>query len=119
MPKRLTKTMGVAALVAACAALSAAPAAPAQQAGSKCPDMTNRYVNHIRVKKVGCPQAKKVIVRYTEEIIDNLQHDWSLTVLGFHCDLTKKDYYGDSHRCTASGGREIRFRRGTDGPTPG
>lgn len=119
MPQRLITAMGAAALVAVCAVLSAAPAAPAKQAGSKCPDMPNRYVNKIRVQKVGCPEAKKVIVRYTEKIIDNLQHDWSVTVLGFNCDLTKKDYYGDSHRCTASGGREIRFRRGTDGPASG
>ncbi|HEY8502481.1 MAG TPA: hypothetical protein VIL21_07325 [Solirubrobacterales bacterium] len=117
MSRGLTKAIGAVALVAACGALLMAPGAPAKQAGAKCPDMSNRYVNKIRVQKVGCPEAKKVIVRYTEEIIDNLQHDWSVTVLGFNCDLTKKDYYGDSHRCTASGGREIRFRRGTDGPT--
>lgn len=119
MPRGLAKAFGAIAVIAACVALLALPAA-AQQGGSKsCPDMPNRYVNKIRVTKVGCAEAKRVIIRYTKEIIDNLQHDWSLTILGYHCDLTKKDYYGDSHRCTAGGGREIRFRRGTDGPASG
>lgn len=103
------------ALLAACAVAIAALAAsqPAQGGGFRpCPDMKQRYVNNIKVRGVGCPEARRVIVRYTEEIIDNLQHDWSLTVMGFHCDLTKKDYYGDSHRCT-KGSQVVRFRRGT------
>lgn len=104
------------ALIVACAVLFAAPASsqqPAQKAGFRpCPEMKERYVNGIRVREVSCPKAKQVIIRYTEEIIDNLQHDWSLTIMGFHCDLTRKDYYGDSHRC-AKGDRIIRFRRGT------
>ena len=111
-----SKIFSLAALVALLATLAAAPAlpAPAQKAGfQSCPDMKQRYTGDIRVRNVACPKAKRVIVRYTEAIIDNLQHDWSVTVLGFHCDLTRKDYYGDSHRCTASGDRLIRFRRGT------
>ena len=111
-----SKIASLAALVALLAALAAAPAlsAPAQAAGlQSCPDMKQMYTGDIRVRNVGCPKAKRVIIRYTRAIIENLQHDWSVTVLGFDCDLTRKDYYGDSHRCTASGGREIRFRRGT------
>lgn len=111
-----SKILSLAALVALLAVLAAAPAlsAPAQQSGFKsCPDMKQRYTGDIRVRNVACSKAKRVIVRYTQEIIDNLQHGWSITVLGFHCDLTRKDYYGDSHRCAASGDRVIRFRRGT------
>jgi hypothetical protein len=111
-----SKILGLAALFALLTVLAAAPAvsAPAQNAGFKsCPDMKQRYTGEIRVRNVACSKAKRVIVRYTAAIIDDLQHDWSIAVLGFHCDLTRKDYYGDSHRCTASGNRVIRFRRGT------
>jgi hypothetical protein len=59
-----------------------------------------------------------VVKRYTRLMNKRLQHDWDLNILGYFCDLTGKDFYGDSHRCTASGGRVISFRRGTDGPTP-
>ncbi|HEV2727066.1 MAG TPA: hypothetical protein VGV34_02170 [Solirubrobacterales bacterium] len=97
-------------LVAAFVALSASPA---QAKLRPCPDNPEMYMNNIRVQKVSCEQAERVAVRYTRAIIENLQHDWSLTILGFRCDLTRKDYYGDSHRCTASGGRVILFRRGT------
>lgn len=110
-----SKMLSLAALVALLAALAAAPAlsAPAQSAGfESCPDMKQRYTGEIRVRNVACQKAKRVIVRYTAAIIKDLQHDWSITVLGFNCDLTRKDYYGDSHRCT-SGDRVIRFRRGT------
>jgi hypothetical protein len=110
------KIASLAVLLVLLAGLTAAPAisAPAQKAGSQsCPAMKQMYTGDIRVRNVACPKAKQVIVRYTRAITENLQHDWSVTVLGFHCDLTRKDYYGDSHRCTASGDREIRFRRGT------
>lgn len=111
-----SKTASFAALLVLLATFIAAPAvaAPAQKVGSQsCPAMKQMYTGDIRVRNVACPKAKRVIVRYTRAIIENLQHDWSVTVLGFECDLTRKDYYGDSHRCTASGEREIRFRRGT------
>jgi hypothetical protein len=111
-----SKATASVALIVACAAPFAAPASagqPAQKAGFRpCPEMKQRYVNDIHIRGVSCSKAERVIVRYTEAIIDNLQHDWSLTIMGFHCDLTKKDYYGDSHRCT-EGNRAIRFRRGT------
>jgi hypothetical protein len=110
-----SKLLGLAALAALLAALAATPAlsAPAHKAGfQSCPAMKQMYTGDIHVRNVACPKAKRVIVRYTRAIIENLQHDWSVTVLGFHCDLTRKDYYGDSHRCT-SGDRVIRFRRGT------
>lgn len=111
----VSKIFSLAALVGLLAVLAApAASAPAQQTGFKsCPAMKQMYTGGIRVRNVACPKAKQVIVRYTRAIVENLQHDWSVTVLGFHCDLTHKDYYGDSHRCTASGGRVIRFRRGT------
>jgi len=111
-----SKILGLTALVALVAALTAAPALPAstqKTAFQSCPDMKQRYTGEIRVRNVACAKAKRVIVRYTQAIIDNFQRDWSVTVLGFACDLTRKDYYGDSHRCTASGDRVIRFRRGT------
>ncbi|HKF83891.1 MAG TPA: hypothetical protein VKB23_13135 [Solirubrobacterales bacterium] len=110
------KILSLAALVALLAALVATPAmsAPAEKASFRsCPDMKRMFTGDIRVRNVACQKAQRVIVRYTRGIIDDLQHDWSLTVLGFRCDLTGKDYYGDSHRCTASGDRVIRFRRGT------
>lgn len=111
-----SKVPALVALAVACAVAFVAPAAsvPAAQsvAFRPCPDMKQRYTNEIQVKKVSCTKAKRVIVRYTDAIIDNLQHDWSLTILGYRCDLTRKDYYGDSHRCT-KGDRIIRFRRGT------
>lgn len=111
-----SKLLSLAALFALLVALTAAPAlsAPAQKAGFRsCPDMKQMYTGDIRVRNVACQKARRVIVRYTRAIIENLQHDWSVTVLGFNCDLTRKDYYGDSHRCTAGGDRVIRFRRGT------
>ncbi|HEU4461396.1 MAG TPA: hypothetical protein VFR75_02270 [Solirubrobacterales bacterium] len=101
----------------ACTAVLATPTAaePTEQLPNSrpCKDMKWAYVNGIRVRGVGCPQAKRVIVRYTRLMNERLQHDWEITVLGFTCDLTGKDYYGDSHRCTAGGGRGIVFRRGT------
>jgi hypothetical protein len=110
------KTILLVAILVACVVVFAAPAASrqsAQKAGVQpCPDMKQMFVNRVEVRQVDCSQARRVIVRYTRAIIDNLQHDWSVTVLGFHCDLTKKDYYGDSHRCT-KGAQAIRFRRGT------
>lgn len=110
-----SKILSLAALVGLLAALvTPAVSASTQQTGFKpCPAMKQMYTGGISVRNVACPKAKQVILRYTQAIIDNLQHDWSVTVLGFHCDLTRKDYYGDSHRCTASGDRVIRFRRGT------
>lgn len=117
MPPMLrSKVSGPIVLLMALAALCAAsamskPAAP-EASFHSCPDMKQRYTNNVHVKKVSCPEAKRAIVRYTEEIIENLQHDWSLTILGYRCDLTRKDYYGDSHRC-AKGDQVIRFRRGT------
>lgn len=102
--------LGLLALVAIFAALSASPA---QAKFHACPDNPRMHMNEIRAQGVDCDQAQRVALRYTQEIIKNLQHDWSLTVLGFRCDLTRKDYYGDSHRCAASGGRVILFRRGT------
>lgn len=108
-----SKAICLVALVAICALVAAAPASVAKGGGFRpCADMPERYVNGIKVQGVGCRKAKRVVVRYTHAIIENLQHDWSVTVLGFHCDLTRKDYYGDSHRCKA-GGRVILFRRGT------
>ncbi len=107
--------LSLAALVTLLAALAAAPvvSAPAQKAHfGSCPAMKQVYTGDIRVRNVACSQAKRVIVRYTRAIIDNLQHDWSVTVLGFRCGLIRRDYYGDSHLCTASGDRMIRFRRG-------
>jgi hypothetical protein len=100
-----------------CTAVLAAPAAakPTEPLPSShsCKDMKWAYVNGIRVRAVGCRKAKRVIVRYVRLMNERLQHDWEITVQGFTCDLTGKDYYGDSHKCTASGGRAIVFRRGT------
>lgn len=78
-----------------------------------CADMKWAYINGIRVRGVSCKKAKQVIVRYVRLMNERLQHDWEITVQGYTCDLTGKDYYGDSHKCTASGGRGIVFRRGT------
>lgn len=101
----------------ACTAVFAAPATaePTEPLPNSrpCKDMKWAYVNGIRVRGVGCKQANRVIVRYIRLMNKRLQHDWEITVLGFTCDLTGKDYYGDSHKCTASGGRAIVFRRGT------
>lgn len=117
MPPMLrSRTASFAALLVLLATCTAAPAlsAPIQKTGFRsCPAMKQMYTGDIRVRNVACPKAKQVIVRYTRAIIENLQHDWSVTVLDFHCDLTRKDYYGDSHRCTGGGDRAIRFRRGT------
>lgn len=104
-------------VVLGCTALFAAPALarPTEPLPSSrsCTDMKGAYINGIRVRAVGCEEAKRVIVRYVRLLNEGLQHDWEITVQGFTCDLTGKDYYGDSHRCTAGGGRAIVFRRGT------
>jgi hypothetical protein len=111
-----TELLALAAALA-CTAAPAAPAAaePTEQLPNShpCKDMRWAYINGIRVRGVGCRQAEKVIVRYVRLMNERLQHDWEITVLGFTCDLTGKDYYGDSHECTAGGGRAIVFRRGT------
>jgi hypothetical protein len=103
--------------ILACTALFAAPAGgePTEPLpGSRpCQDMKWAYVNGIKVREVGCTKAKRVIVRYVRLMNERLQHDWRITVLGFTCDLTGKDYYGDSHRCAGDCGRAIVFRRGT------
>jgi hypothetical protein len=105
----------VAMLVCAAALVASAGAEPtAKLPGSHpCRDIPSWYVNGIRVRDVTCPKAEQVITRYTRLMNKRLQHDWDLNILGFRCDLTGKDFYGDSHRCTAGGGRAIVFRRGT------
>lgn len=105
----------IAILVAAATAASPASAAstPLRADFRSCGDITRMYTHDIKVQGVQCRQAKRVVLRYARATVENLQHDWSLTILGFKCDLTRKDYYGDSHRCTASGGRVITWRRGT------
>jgi hypothetical protein len=101
----------------ACTAVLAAPAAaePTEPLPNSrpCKDMDWAYINGIRVRGVGCKEAKRVIVRYVRLMNERLQHDWEITVKGFTCDLTGKDYYGDSHKCTGGAGRAIVFRRGT------
>jgi hypothetical protein len=101
----------------ACAAVLAPPAAakPTDRLprSHACKEMKWAYINGIRVRGIGCEEAKRVIVRYVRLLNEGLQHDWEITVQGFTCDLTGKDYYGDSHKCMASGGRGIVFRRGT------
>jgi hypothetical protein len=112
-----SKTLGPIALLVALAVAFAAPAASEpsapQAALRSCPDWTQMYISSIQVRGVACPESKPVMARYTHAIIENFQYDWSLTIRGFHCDLVRLDYYGDSHRCTANDGRVIRFRRGT------
>ncbi|HEY6730238.1 MAG TPA: hypothetical protein VI039_04350 [Solirubrobacterales bacterium] len=108
-----SKVLGLAALLAIVAVTAFAPATATSQGGfHSCGDMPRYYTQNIEAKGVECPKAKRVVLRYARITIDNLQHDWSVTVLGFKCDLVKKDYYGDSHRCTDNG-RVIRWRRGT------
>jgi len=103
--------------VLACAAVLVAPAAanvpPLRGPSQSCKEMKWAYINRIKVQKVGCKEARGVIVRYTRLMNKRLQHDWEITIRGWTCDLTGRDYYGDSHRCRASGGRAISFRRGT------
>ncbi|HEX5989219.1 MAG TPA: hypothetical protein VFY75_03270 [Solirubrobacterales bacterium] len=114
---RLSAKLLVLVAMLACTAFLAAPAGGEPTAklpnSHPCKDITSWYVNGIRVRRVSCAKAEVVIKRYTRLMNEKLQHDWSLTILGFHCDLTGKDYYGDSHRCLAGGGRGIVFRRGT------
>ena len=113
----LTAKLSAIVALLACAALLAVPAsasvAPLRGHTSPCKDMKWAYVNHIKVQKVGCKEARGVIVRYTRLMNKRLQHDWEITIRGWTCDLTGRDYYGDSHRCRASGGRAISYRRGT------
>lgn len=105
--------MGVTALLCCLAALALGPVrAPAQAGFRDCGDIPSQYTLGIKTRGVSCREAKKVIRIYTKRIIKNLQHDWSLTVRGFHCDLGHKYYYGETHHCNA-GSRVIRFRRGT------
>jgi hypothetical protein len=108
---RFLKLGGLLALLCACAAI-AAPQAPAKAGFRDCGDVPSQYTLGIETKGVSCGEAKQVIRIYTKRIIENLQHDWSLTVRGFHCDLDRKYYYGETHHCSV-GSRVIRFRRGT------
>lgn len=112
-PAKLLALIAMLACVAAFAVPAAAKPTEPLPNSRPCKDMKWAYVNGIRVRGVGCKQAQRVIVRYTRLMNERLQHDWEITVLGFTCDLTGKDYYGDSHKCTAGGGRAIVFRRGT------
>lgn len=100
-----------------CMAVLATPAAayvaPLRGPSQPCKEMKWAYTNQIKVQKVGCKEAKQVIIRYTRLMNKRLQHDWEITIRGWTCDLTGRDFYGDSHRCRASGGRAISFRRGT------
>jgi hypothetical protein len=100
-------------VVAAAASPASAASDPLRADFRSCGDIARMYTHDIKVQGVQCRKAKRVVIRYARETIENLQHDWSLTILGFKCDLTRKDYYGDSHRCTAGGGRVITWRRGT------
>jgi hypothetical protein len=105
------KLAGLLALVAL--ALAAAPAAAAKPHGGfeSCGDIAQLFTHDIQVRQVGCGLAKRVVGRYDRTLVKDLQHNWSLTILGFDCDLVRKHYYGEAYRC-ASGDRLIRFRRG-------
>ncbi|HXR59808.1 MAG TPA: hypothetical protein VN732_00605 [Solirubrobacterales bacterium] len=116
---RRLSAAGAAALVATLCLLALASSAPAQRAdrgSTSCGAIPDPYTGGIRVKHVSCSEAKRVIATYTRRIIKNLQHDWSLEVHGLDCDLVTKYYYGDIHRCTGPGGREVRFWRGSEPP---
>jgi hypothetical protein len=113
---------GAAAIVATLCLVVLTSSAPAQRAAgdgsTACGAIPPMYTGGIRVKHVGCKEAKRVITTYTRRIVRNLQHDWSLEVHGLNCDLVTKYYYGDIHRCTGPGGREVRFWRGSKPPPP-
>lgn len=113
LPAKLLTLVAMVACVASLAAVAGAKPTEKLPNSRPCQDIASWYVNGIRVREVTCPKAEVVIKRYIRLMNKRLQHDWDLNILGYRCDLTGKDYYGDSHRCTSGGGRAIVFRRGT------
>lgn len=113
LPAKLLALIATVACTAVLVAPAAAKVAPLRGPSQSCKDMKWAYVSRIKVQTVGCKEAKRVIVRYIRLLSKRLRHNWEATVSGWTCDLTGRDYYGDSHRCRASGGRAISFRRGT------
>lgn len=116
--RRLFAAIAVLALLCFAIASSPASARSTSKGARSCGAIPGKYTGGIRVKHVSCKEAKAVIATYTNRIIKNLQHDWSLTVHHLNCDLVTKYYYGDIHRCVGSGGREIDFWRGSKPPPP-
>ncbi|HET8565654.1 MAG TPA: hypothetical protein VFL77_04175 [Solirubrobacterales bacterium] len=105
---------GLAALLCLCAAFLAAPAADGKQSGTEnCGDIPSMYTWDVKAKKVACGQARNVAKTYDHRVAADLEHKWNLTIGEFRCVIVKIVYYGDTHRCAASGGREFSFRRGS------
>lgn len=77
-----------------------------------CGDIPSMYTWDVKVKKVACGKAKNVAKTYDRRVAANLEHKWNLNIGEFRCVIVKIVYYGDTHRCTASGGREFTFWRG-------
>lgn len=113
LPAKLLALVAVLVCATALAGPAAANVPPLRGPTQHCKDIKWAYVNRIEVQGVGCKQAGQVIVRYTRLMNKRLQHDWEITIRGWTCDLTGRDFYGDSHRCRTSDGRAIGFRRGT------
>jgi hypothetical protein len=106
--------LGAAALLCVCALAALAPAtAQSKQAGPKsCGDVPVYYTWEVKVKGIDCGKAKGIVKAYDRRVAADLEHKWKLNIKGFHCILVKIFYNGDSHRCTAAGGEEIRWWRG-------
>lgn len=108
------KLAGLAGLLCLCAGLLAAPTAEAKGSGvENCGDIPSMYTWDVKAKKVPCASAKDVAKAYDRRVAADLEHKWNLNIGEFRCVIVKIVYYGDTHRCTAGGGREISFRRGS------
>jgi hypothetical protein len=104
----------VVAVLCVCAAVIAAPGV-AQSKGSglrDCGNMPTYYSWNVQAKRVACSKAKDIAKRYDKRVAIDLEHKWILNIKGFHCVLVKIFYNGDSHRCTAPGGKKITWWRG-------
>ena len=103
------------ALVALLCLCTAAPAPAAGRAGAvarSCGDIPSMYTWDVEAKRVGCGRAKAIARTYDRRVAADLEHKWNLTVEGFRCVIVKIVYYGDTHRCSAGGGRAVTFWRG-------
>lgn len=110
------KLGGLLAVLCLCAAFLAGAAAEAKQRGTKnCGDIPSMYTWDVKTKKVPCAKAKDVAKAYDRRVAADLEHKWNLDIGEFRCVIVKIVYYGDTHRCSAGGGREFSFRRGSRG----
>ncbi len=89
---------------------ASAAGAPLRASFHNCGDIATLTSWEITAKRVDCPKARQVVRAYNSAIGNGSGS--TQDVLGFHCKVAGSYGDGGIYRCTASGHRIVRFKRG-------